>query len=151
MSFKNVWRKPVIIILFIIMTGLSFMIFGENKTDNNRSLVEFIDKGIMKASWYGPGFHGRKTANGEIYDQSLFTAAHKSIKFGTILKITNIKNQRAVIVRVNDRGPYIKGRQLDVSKAVAYELDFVHTGVTKLKVEELKLASKDNEKTGGIE
>lgn len=103
MSFKNVWRKPVIIILFIIMTGLSFMIFGENKTDNNRSLVEFIDKGIMKASWYGPGFHGRKTANGEIYDQSLFTAAHKSIKFGTILKITNIKNQRAVIVRVNDR------------------------------------------------
>lgn len=109
----------------------------------DKSLVEFIDKGIMKASWYGPGFHGQKTANGEIYDQMSFTAAHKSLKFGTLLKITNPKNNRFVVVRINDRGPYIQGRDLDLSKAAAIELGFVRNGVTKIKVEEIKIAGLD--------
>ncbi len=103
------------------------------------SLVEFIDKGEMRASWYGPRFHGKKTANGEIYDQMAFTAAHKKLKFGTLLRITNPKNNKSVVVRINDRGPYIPGRQLDLSKAAAMELGTIKKGVVKLKVEEITL------------
>lgn len=111
----------------------------------DRSLVKFVDKGSMKASWYGPGFHGRKTANGEVYDQNSFTAAHKSLKFGTLLKITNLKNNKSVVIRINDRGPYIHGRDLDLSKAAASELGMVRKGVAKLKVEEIKIAGLDNQ------
>ncbi len=111
----------------------------------DRSLVEFVDKGNMKASGYGPGFHGRKTANGEVYDQNSFTAAHKSLKFGTLLKITNLKNNKSVVIRINDRGPYIHGRDLDLSKAAASELGMVRKGVAKLKVEEIKIAGLDNQ------
>lgn len=111
----------------------------------DRDLVNFVDMGTMKASWYGPGFHGRKTANGEIYDQMSFTAAHKSLKFGTLLKITNPKNNKSVIVRINDRGPYIHGRDLDLSKAAALELGFVKKGVTRIKVEEIKIAGLDEQ------
>ncbi len=111
----------------------------------DRSLVEFVDKGNMKASWYGPGFHGRKTANGEVYDQMSFTAAHKSLKFGTLLKITNLKNNKSVVIRINDRGPYVHGRDLDLSKAAALELGMVRKGVAKIKVEEIKIAGLDNQ------
>ena len=111
----------------------------------DRSLVEFVDKGSMKASWYGPGFHGRKTANGEVYDQMSFTAAHKSLKFGTLLKITNLKNNKSVVIRINDRGPYIHGRDLDLSKAAALELGMVRKGVAKIKVEEIKIVGLDNQ------
>jgi rare lipoprotein A len=110
-----------------------------DETIVNTSLVEYIDKGIMKASWYGPRFHGRLTANGEIYDQMAFTAAHKKFKFGTLLRITNPKNSKSVIVRINDRGPYIWGRQLDLSKGAANELDIIEKGVAKLYVEEIAL------------
>jgi rare lipoprotein A len=112
----------------------------------NTSYVEYLNRGTMKASWYGPKFHGKVTANGEIYDQMAFTAAHKSLRFGTLLKLTNKKNGKSVIVRINDRGPYIPGRQLDVSKAVAMELGMIQRGVVRLDVEEIKLGldSKPN-------
>jgi rare lipoprotein A len=74
-----------------------------------------------------------------------FTAAHKSFKFGTLLKITNPKNNKSVIVRINDRGPYIHGRDLDLSKAAALELGFVKKGVTKIKVEQIKIAGLDEQ------
>jgi len=105
----------------------------------NTSLVDYIDKGMMKASWYGPKFHGRITANGELFDQMALTAAHKKLKFGTLLRITNPKNDKSVVVRINDRGPYISGRQLDLSKAAALELGMIEKGVLKLKVEEITL------------
>jgi len=110
-----------------------------DETTVNTKLVEFTDKGMMRASWYGPRFHGKITANGEIYDQMAFTAAHKYLKFGTLLRITNPKNNKSVVVRINDRGPYISGRQLDLSKAAAMELEMVEKGVVKLKVEEITL------------
>ncbi|GAB4286709.1 MAG: hypothetical protein Kow0098_02250 [Ignavibacteriaceae bacterium] len=105
----------------------------------NTTAIEYLDKGEMRASWYGPGFHGKLTANGEIYDQMAFTAAHKTLKFGTLLKLTNTKNGKSVVVRINDRGPYIPGRQLDLSKAAAMELGMMKPGVLKLKVEEIQL------------
>jgi len=101
--------------------------------------IKYYDLGMMKASWYGPRFHGRLTANGEIYDQMGYTAAHKSLPFGTLLKITNPKINKSVVVRINDRGPYIPGRKIDLSKKVAMELDAYDKGVVKLKVEKIKI------------
>jgi peptidoglycan lytic transglycosylase len=103
----------------------------------NTSIIRYIDRGTMRASWYGPRFHGRLTANGEIYDQNAFTAAHKSMKFGTLLRVTNTRTHKSVIVRINDRGPYIPGRQIDLSKAAAEELGVISSGVKKLKIEEI--------------
>lgn len=107
-------------------------------------LIEYEDLGTMKASWYGPGFHGRQTANGERYDQMAYTVAHKSMKFGTLLKITNLKNGRSLVVRVNDRGPYIEGRELDLSKAAAHELGLIKKGVARVKVEKINIVGLNN-------
>ncbi|MFM6291381.1 MAG: septal ring lytic transglycosylase RlpA family protein [Dolichospermum sp.] len=81
------------------------------------------------ASWYGDYFHGRLTANGEIYNQDDFTVAHRTLPFNTYLKVTNLENNKSVIVRVNDRGPYIAPRSLDLSRTAARCLDSEHTGV----------------------
>lgn len=105
----------------------------------NTSAFELIDRGTMKASWYGPKFHGKMTANGEVYDQMALTAAHKSLSFGTLLKITNPKNGRSVMVRINDRGPYVEGRDLDLSKGAAIELGVLRRGVARLKIQEVAL------------
>lgn len=86
----------------------------------------------MVASWYGEPFHGRKTANGEIYDMYKISAAHRYFPFGTRLRVTNPKNHRSLIVEINDRGPYIEGRDLDLSFMAACELDFDWYGVVPL-------------------
>ncbi len=83
------------------------------------STAEAGPLGRGKASWYGPGFHGRLTANGERFNTNAFTAAHKTLPFGTNVKVTNNKTGRSVVVRINDRGPYVHGRVIDLSKASA--------------------------------
>lgn len=90
------------------------------------------------ASWYGGYFHGRLTANGEIYNQDDFTVAHRSLPFNTFLKVTNLQNNKSVIVRVNDRGPYIAPRSLDLSRTAARCLDSEHTGVVAYQAVVLK-------------
>ncbi|MGE5365146.1 MAG: septal ring lytic transglycosylase RlpA family protein [Bacteroidota bacterium] len=127
-------------------SGLSDMTEEEIKVEFNtlekKSAIQFVEKGSMTASWYGPKFHGKRTASGEKYDQMGFTAAHRSYKFGTLLKLTNTKNNRTVIVRVNDRGPFRSGRQLDLSKGAATELGMMNRGVVKLDVEEVTLSNE---------
>jgi rare lipoprotein A len=110
----------------------------------NTSSIEYVNRGTMKASWYGPKFHGKLTANGEIYDQMALTAAHKSLKFGTLLKVTNPKNGKSVIVRINDRGPYVGDRELDLSKRSAMKLGLIKRGVARVKIEEVELRNIDN-------
>jgi rare lipoprotein A len=112
---------------------------NEEDVTLNNSIIRYTDQGRWTASWYGPRFHGKLTANGEIYDQMAFTAAHKSLKFGTLLKITNPRNQESVIVRINDRGPYIRGRQIDLSKAAALQIGLYEKGVQKVQVEQISL------------
>jgi rare lipoprotein A len=90
------------------------------------------------ASWYGPGFVGRKTASGAIFDDAKLTAAHKTIPLGSRARVTNLKNGKTVEVEINDRGPYIVGRILDLSRAAASVLDMVHEGVTKVEIELLQ-------------
>jgi rare lipoprotein A len=87
------------------------------------------------ASWYGPGFHGKKTASGEIYDQTKLTAAHKTLPLGTKARVTNLENGNAVEVEINDRGPFVKGRIIDLSRAAAGILGLVEDGVAPVKVE----------------
>jgi len=89
------------------------------------------------ASYYGREHHGKKTANGEIFDMNKLTAAHRSLPFGSQVKVTNLSNQRSVTVRINDRGPYYQGRIIDVSLAAAERLEMVKSGITKVKVEVL--------------
>lgn len=109
-----------------------------SKLKSDISVVpDYFQLGVWTASWYGPKFHGRLTANGEIYDQMSFTAAHKSMKFGTYLRVTNLRNGKKVIVRINDRGPYIEGRSIDLSKASALALGMIPSGVIKVKIEEI--------------
>jgi rare lipoprotein A len=108
------------------------------------------------ASWYGPGFHGKKTANGEIFDQNKISAAHRTLPLPSIVKVTNLENGKFLeSVRVNDRGPFARDRILDLSKEAAKELGFVNKGVTKVRVEILEDESRkfandlidDNNKT----
>jgi rare lipoprotein A len=92
----------------------------------------FVGEGL--ASFYGPGLHGRPTANGERFNQEASTAAHRTLKFGTCLRVVNMENGKAAQVRINDRGPYVEGRIIDVSKAVARKLDFLDKGVTRVRL-----------------
>jgi rare lipoprotein A len=88
-----------------------------------------------KASWYGPGFHGKKTASGEIYDQHKLTAAHKTLPLGTKARVTNLENGNTVEVEINDRGPFIEGRIIDLSRAAAGVLGFIELGLAPVQVE----------------
>jgi len=90
----------------------------------------FYEVGI--ASWYGPGFHGNLTANGEVYDMHGISAAHKTLPFGTIVKVVDLETGRTVVVRINDRGPFIEGRIIDLSKGAAERLGIVQKGITKV-------------------
>jgi rare lipoprotein A (peptidoglycan hydrolase) len=87
------------------------------------------------ASWYGPRFQGKKTASGEIYDQRKLTAAHKTLPLGTKARVTNLDNGSSVEVEINDRGPYVEGRIIDLSRAAAGALGFVELGVAPVQVE----------------
>ena len=93
------------------------------------------------ASWYGPGFHGKSTANGEVYDQSDHTAAHRTLQMPCVLRVTNLDNGQSTIVRVNDRGPYARSRILDVSRAAAEELGMVGRGTARIRIDQLEAES----------
>ena len=96
-----------------------------------------------RASWYGPGFHGRRTANGEIFDQHAMTAAHKTLQLPSIVSVTNIGNGRRAILRINDRGPYHGDRIIDLSEAAAIALRFKRHGTALVRVEVLEDASRE--------
>ena len=89
------------------------------------------------ASWYGPKFHGRRTANGEIFDMDLLTAAHPTLPMPVRAKVTNLENGRSVIVRINDRGPFAKDREIDMSRHAADFLGFKEKGTAKVRVQYL--------------
>ena len=95
----------------------------------------FTQTGI--ASWYGPSFHGKKTASGERYNQNAMTAAHKTLPFGTILRVTNLRNNRSTTVVVNDRGPFVDNRIIDLSNAAAKQLDMIGTGTAKVRLKSI--------------
>lgn len=94
------------------------------------------------SSWYGDDFDGQPTADGETYDMNGLTAAHPTLPLGSIVRVTNTRNQRSTVVRINDRGPYVEGRELDVSYEVARRLGFDQRGTAKVRLELLEVPSR---------
>ena len=88
-----------------------------------------------RVSWYGPGFHGRRTASGEIFDTNALTMAHRTLPLGSRVRVTNLDNGRSIVLRVNDRGPYVRGRIGDLSHAAATRLGFVEGGVVRARID----------------
>ena len=86
------------------------------------------------ASWYGPGYHGRKTSSGEVFDQDKLTAAHREWAFGTMVRVRNLDNGKTVEVRINDRGPFVKGRIIDLSRGAARRIDLIGPGLAKVRL-----------------
>jgi len=102
----------------VVLVGLAvlFSLFGP-----------YHETGI--ASWYGPGFDGNLTANGEIYDMNGISAAHKTLPFGTLVRVVDLDTGRSIVVRINDRGPFVEGRIIDLSKGAAEKLGIVERGI----------------------
>lgn len=98
-----------------------------------KSAHGYVEEGM--ASWYGPGFHGKTTANGETYNQYAMTAAHKVLPLGTKVRVTRLDNGRSILVRINDRGPFVDNRVIDLSRAAATRLEMMGTGTTKVRVQ----------------
>lgn len=100
-----------------------------------RDSLKRIEDKIKIASWYGKGFHKKRTSNGERFNQYKLTAAHKSLSFGTKVKITNLDNNKSVIVTINDRGPYVEGRNIDLSYKAMKRINGTKSGLVKVKCE----------------
>ncbi len=117
---------------FMLLTAL-LMVWGASAS---------IYKSGVTASYYADKFHGRTTANGEIFNMYGYTCAHKTLPFNTMLRVTNLANGKSVIVRVNDRGPFVAGREIDLSKAAAVKIGMTGTGTAKVKIETVSLVEK---------
>jgi rare lipoprotein A len=121
----------------ILATGLMVATMGAGPVQGGRKAVETPAKPyqIGRASWYGKPFHGRITANGETYNMFQFTAAHRQLPLGTWVKVTNLRNGRWIMVRVNDRGPVPENRIIDLSYAAAQLLGFRERGVERVRLD----------------
>ncbi len=128
------WRGAVGGLILALAVGGCGFLFG-------RSRVPVASRAgrteVGTASWYGPGFNGHRTSNGEIYDQYDMTAAHPSLPLGTRVSVTNLQNGREVEVRINDRGPFVKSRAIDLSYAAARSLGMVGPGTVPVRIEVL--------------
>ena len=131
-------------IQFIFMLFVAVMISLSSCSRNQLKTTPDVITG--KASWYGPNFHGKTTSSQEVYDMYDMTAAHKTLPFGTYVMVTNLNNGRSVKVRINDRGPFITGRVIDLSYAAAKVLDMVGPGVVPVRIEILSDISVDEDK-----
>ena len=103
-----------------------------------------LHKEVGEASWYGPGFQGQETANGETFNKNEMTAAHPSLPMGTMAKVTNLENGKKVEVRINDRGPFAENRAIDLSSAAANKLDMKKDGTTEVKIETKPVKKKSS-------
>ena len=137
----------------VMITNLNTMYQNKdeniNVTPRNKEVADTFEKEIEErsqythfqtgmASYYGGSWHGKKTANGEIFNENSLTAAHKTLPFGTRVKVTNLDNGKSVVVRINNRGPYSKGRVIDLSKAAFSRIASISKGVTRVKLEVAK-------------
>lgn len=120
------------ILLFCLLAACAPAAQGVVATAASAQTLE-VSEG--RASWYGPGFDGRRTANGEIYDSSQLTAAHKTLPFGTFVRVTNPSSGASVVVRINDRGPFKPGRVIDVSRAAAEQIGMIRAGTMVVRLE----------------
>jgi len=109
--------------------------YNSNNKKSKTTKTNHKKEQIGVSSYYGTQFHGKLTANGEVFDMYGVTAAHKTLPLGTVARITNLENDKSIILRINDRGPYVGGRILDCSYGAALKLDFVTNGTAKVKIQ----------------
>lgn len=123
--------------LKLAIIGLSFLLIISCASAKKTPSIEYLPKEGRKgiASWYGPDFHGKPTASGEIYNMYDYTCAHREYPFGTKLRVVNLQNGKEVVCTVNDRGPFIPGRELDLSYASAKKIDLIGPGVAEVLME----------------
>ncbi len=134
--YKNPYS--LLLVSFLVLSLLQ----GCGTTTMTRNTVGTLGGGLSRgstiqqgvASWYGPDFHGKKTANGETYDMDDLTAAHKTLPFNTVVRVENLKNGRSVVVRINDRGPYVGDRIIDLSRKAAQEMDMIGPGTAPVRL-----------------
>ncbi|MEK6584447.1 MAG: septal ring lytic transglycosylase RlpA family protein, partial [Nitrospirota bacterium] len=119
--------------IFIVALVVSSCAFPSHRSPY---AAGYVERGV--ASWYGEDFHGKPTSSGEIYNMYDLTAAHKLMPLGTVAKITHLDNGRSVVVKINDRGPFIDGRVIDLSYSAASEIGMVEEGVSKVEIKVLK-------------
>ena len=125
------WPMPAMIVLtFAALSGDRLLASQKNSGGGETPLVQ-----TGFASWYGSDFKGRKTASGEHYDPEEMTAAHRSLPFGTVVRVTNLRNGKSVTVRITNRGPFVRRRIIDVSRAAARQLNMMKSGVTRVRIE----------------
>lgn len=122
---------------------LVLFIFLQSCSNSSLSPITSVSPSVVsvtqgRASYYGGRFHGRTTANGEAFDKNALTAAHRTLPFGSKVRVTNLKNKQSVVVRINDRGPYAKGRIIDLSEQAARKIGMLNAGVVRVKLEQLK-------------
>ena len=148
MSWILVCRYPL-----LIGVGIAFLINGCTRSLSQRrpspsraaSAAHHPQPDqIGRASWYGPGFHGRRTASGERYDQNGLTAAHRTLPLGSEVHVTNVTNGKSVRVRSNDRGPFVRGRVIDLSQGAAKQLGIIRRGTERVRVHVLRRNQRKN-------
>jgi rare lipoprotein A len=134
------YRRYALRLLLLILVVASLPACFGGGSNDHRGVV--YPKGVSDglASWYGPGFHGKRTASGERFNENHLTAAHKTLPFGTVVRVTNLVNGRRVDVRINDRGPFVRGRVIDLSKAAAREVDMIRDGVVPVNLQIIQFA-----------
>lgn len=135
LSFNRTFKLILLILASAFVVSCSSSVrFSDG---GNAGYEDNLSKGEVfygKASYYADAFHGKLTASGEVFDMNKLTAAHKTLPFGTILNVRNLKNGKSVIVKVNDRGPFAGSRVIDLSKAAAQALDMIRDGVIDVEV-----------------
>ncbi len=133
-------RKAIIILLSLLILGgctvYKYDYYDAPRIDLSSLGENYYQEGM--ASWYGEKFHGRKTANGERYDMYGYTAAHRTLPFNTEIIVVNMENGKKVRVRVNDRGPFVRGRILDLSYGAAKKIGMIQSGVVKIRIYKLR-------------
>ncbi|MDD8019642.1 MAG: septal ring lytic transglycosylase RlpA family protein [Acidobacteriota bacterium] len=128
--------------LFLVIAGLFFLSYScRTEKPVTAPPAGYVEVG--EASWYGPGFHGRMTSSQEVFDMEDLTAAHQTLPFGTVVQVTNLENSRTVTVRINDRGPFIKGRIIDLSYAAARMLGLIGPGTARVRLEVVGFQNPD--------
>lgn len=120
---------------FPVIASLALFSVGWAPANSSEAHHGAALKQVGIASWYGPGFHGKETAKGDIFDQDQLTAAHRTLPLGTEVEVTNVTNGRSVEVQINDRGPYVKGRVIDLSRAAAIRLGVKDAGLATVQIE----------------
>ncbi len=143
-SYLPMYFKIIFLVFFLVFLWgcTSITRFKSDNIENNlkgKSANELIGKRFQGlASYYGDEFNGKKTASGEIFDNKKMTAAHRTIPFGTLVRVTNLKNKLNVIVVINDRGPFVDGRIIDLSYLAARQIDMIRDGIAEVEIEILE-------------